>query len=74
MTTTLTEMDDETVLHEIDLGLVSLCLLVDDAFERFDGDVFLVIEELTKAILLNSNHKQAAGFCAFVVMRYRGYI
>jgi len=72
MTTMTTE--DEVILHEIDLGLASLCLLVDDAMAKFDNDIFLTIEELTKAILMNSNHKQAAGFCAFVVLRYRGYL
>lgn len=65
--------DDEQVLAEIDLGLSSLCLLVDDLFRRHD-DVFQVIEELSRAIVFNSNHRQAAGFCAFVILRHRGYL
>jgi hypothetical protein len=66
--------NSEMVLSEIDLGLGSLCLLVDEAMARRDDDVFLVIDDLTRAILSNSNHRQAAGFCAFVVMRYQGYL
>jgi hypothetical protein len=66
--------DDELVLREIDLGLASLCLLVDEAALRHGSDIFAVIDELTRAVVLNSNHRQAAGFCAFVVLRHQGYL
>lgn len=66
--------NDEMVLAEIDLGLGALSVLVDDAMRRHDGDIFRVIDEITRAVLANSNHRQASGFCAFVILRHQGYL
>lgn len=66
--------NDEMVVAEIDLGLGALCVLVDDLMERYGGDIFLVIDALTRAIMSNSNHRQASGFCAYVVLRHQGLL
>jgi hypothetical protein len=66
--------NDQMVLAEIDLGLGALSVLVDDAMLRHHNDVFAVIEEITRAVVFNSNHRQAAGFCAFVILRHRGFL
>lgn len=66
--------DSEMVLSEIDLGIGALSVLVDDAMRRHGGDVFRVIDEITRAVLSNSNHRQASGFCAFVILRHQGYL
>jgi len=67
-------VEDDVILHEIDLGLASLCLLVEDAAVKYNNDPFLMIDELSRAIRHNSNHHQAAGFCAFVILRHEGYL
>lgn len=66
--------DDQMVLSEIDLGLGALCRFADEAMARNGNDVFRVIDEVSRAVASNSNHRQAAGFCAYVLLRHRGYL
>jgi hypothetical protein len=66
---------DEQTLALIDEGLANLCEMADKVMAERDGDLYLAIDDLTRALRLSgASMPEVAGFCAFAALRMRGHL
>lgn len=66
---------DEHTLALIDQGLANLGDLADRLLQERDGDLFLVIDDLAKAVRGgDATMKDVSTFCAFAILRLKEYL